>query len=71
MVVGAGRWLGLLLGLVLLLLFYRFSKVNRACRFAKQIGAQASGDARALRRPVDFVISLTHRGLTPDPAQYH
>lgn len=29
-------------------------KGSRACRFAKQIGAQASGDARALRCPVGF-----------------
>lgn len=33
-------------------------KVNRAWRFAKQIGAQASGDARALRRLVNFFMDM-------------
>jgi hypothetical protein len=47
----AGRGLGLVFQVFVFPVF----KVNRACRFAKQIGAQASGDARALRHLVNFL----------------
>ena len=43
------------LGLVFQVFVFPVFKVNRACRFAKQIGAQASGDARALRHLVNFL----------------
>jgi hypothetical protein len=63
MVVGASRWPGLLLGLVFKVLEYRFTKLTGRTD-GGIVGAQASGDARALRRPVGFVISLTLRVLT-------
>ena len=46
----SGRMLGLRFRVFDLPIFKR----NWACRFAKQIGAQASGDARALRQLVGF-----------------
>ena len=42
------------LGLVFQVFEFPVFKVNWAHRFAKQTGAQASGDARALRRLVSF-----------------
>ena len=52
-----------MLGLGLFLTFRGFfpreKQSNWARRFAKQIGVQASGDARALRHRVGFVMSLS------------
>src|SRR5471032_2409172 len=63
MVVRAGRWLGLPLGLVFRLLIHRVTRLTGRAD-GGIVGAQASGDARALRFPVGFVISLTLRVLT-------
>src|SRR5471032_660592 len=63
MVVCAGRWPGLPLGLVFRLLIHRVTRLTGRAD-GGIVGAQASGDARALRRPVGFVISLTLRVLT-------
>lgn len=63
MVVCAGRWPGLPLGLVFRLLIHRVTRLTGRAD-GGIVGAQASGDARALRRPVGFVILLTLRVLT-------
>src|SRR5476651_2230737 len=63
MAVRAGRWPGLPLGLVFRLLIHRVTRLTGRAD-GGIVGAQASGDARALRRSVGFVISLALRVLT-------
>ena len=65
MVVRAGRWSGLPLGLIFRFLIHRFTRLTGRAD-GGIVGTQASGDARALRRSVGLVIStrMAHVGIT-------